>query len=134
MEKINENKENLGWIKSLLNNLTLLKWVKKYTADNLHPNDSMAMKYDLKTTNETICVPDKTNTKLLCSHSRFNGKEYTRFNFKQICEVMSVVGEVGECIIRESKDKEMIIQVNDTAIVLLPLPKADKKKEEKKDE
>jgi len=126
MEKQNTYKKNLGWIKSLLNNLTLLKWVRKYTADSMLDDDKMAVKYDLKTTDETICIPDITNTKLLSTHSRFDGKEYTRFNFKQIAEVIQIVGDSGECIIRESEDKEMIIQINDTAIILLPLPTADK--------
>ncbi len=129
MEK-NENKQNLGWIKSLLNNLTLLKWVRKFTADSLlDDSTAYASKYGLKTTEETIGVPDKALTKVLFTHSRFSEEEYTRFNMKQIAEVIQVVGADGECIVRNSKDKEMIIQIKDTSIVLLPLPQADKKEE-----
>lgn len=123
-----ERKENLGWIKSLLNNLTLLKWVRKFTADSmLDETTEYSSRYGLKTTDETIGIPDKALTKVLFTHSRFSEDEYTRFNMKQIAEVIAVVGDSGECIVRNSKDKEMIVQIKDTSVVILPLPRADKK-------
>ena len=123
MEK---DKKQMSWIKSLLNNNTLLKWVRKFSADNLMEDNQLADKFKIKCNEGSISVGDSTFTKLLVTQARFNGKEFSRYNVKQLKEALDLVGAEGELIISEDNNKELFIQVKDTVVVVSPLPKADK--------
>ena len=122
-------KKDMSWIKGLLNNLPLLKWVRKYSADNLLANNELAQKYGVAVNEDTITVSDKTLTKLIVTHSQYAGKEYVKYNMKHLKEIMDLLGDKGELIISEDNHKEMFIQMNDTVIVVCPLPKSDEAEE-----
>jgi len=124
-----KTKRPMDWVKNLLNNLTLLKWVRKFSADNLMEDNHLADKFKIKCNEESISVGDSTMTKLLVTQARFGGKEYVRYNVKQLKEALDLVGSEGELIISEENNKELFIQVKDTIVVVSPLPKADKKEE-----
>ena len=126
MEKI---KPQMDWIKNLLNNLTLLRWVKKFSADNLLDDNKLADKFNIKYNEESISVGDSTMTKLLVTQARFGGKEYVRYNVKQLKEALDLIGSEGELIISEDNNKELFVQIKDTIVVVSPLPKADKQEE-----
>ena len=131
MNEIKGKLENVGvmrdmsWLKGLLNNISLLRWVRKYTADKLMETNEMAEGYGVKCNEDSITIADDTLTKILTTHSRFGGKELVRFNMRQIADVVKLLGSEGELIITESKHKEMVIQIADTSIVVCPLPKSD---------
>ena len=116
---------DMSWLKSLLNNLPLLKWVKKFSADSLLDDNKFVEGFGVATNEDSISVSDDTLTKVLATHSRFNGKEIVRYNIKQIASVIELLGSEGDLIITETKDKEMIIQIADTVVVVCPLPKSD---------
>tara|TARA_R100001530_G_C4264685_1_gene141475 strand:+ start:139 stop:513 length:375 start_codon:yes stop_codon:yes gene_type:complete len=118
----NKLKESL---KNLLNNMVLLKWVKKYSADNLLDDNSLATKFGVKVNEDSISVGDDTLTKLLVTQARFSGKEFTRYNIKQLKDALEIVGAEGELIISADNNNEMFIQVKDTIVVVSPLPKTD---------
>lgn len=117
-------------LKNLLNNLVLLKWVKKYSADNLLDDNSLATKFGVKVNEESISVGDDTLTKLLVTQARFNGKEFTRYNIKQLKDALDLVGSEGELIVSADNNNELFIQVKDTIVVVSPLPKTDKETKE----
>jgi len=121
---------DMSWLKSLLNNLPLLKWVKKYSADNLLEDNKLAEGFGVKTNEDSITVTDETMTKLLTTHSRYSGSEYVRFNIKQIASVVDLLGSEGELIMTENKNREMVVQIGDTTVVVCPLPKSDKEEKE----
>jgi len=126
-----KTKRPMDWVKNLLNNLTLLKWVRKFSADNLLEDNKLADKFKIKCNEESISVGDSTMTKLLVTQARFSGKEYVRYNVKQLKEALDLVGSEGELIISEDNHKELFVQVKDTIVVVSPLPKTDKGAEEK---
>jgi hypothetical protein len=119
MENIKEQ------IKNLLNNMVLLKWVKKYSADNLLDDNSLATKFGVKCNENSISVGDKTFTKLLITQARFSGKEFVRYNIKQLKGALELVGDEGELIVSADNNNELFIQVKDTIVVVSPLPKTD---------
>ena len=129
----NEKTNNRSWLKSLLNNNVLLRWVKKFSADNLMEDNSLAMKFNIKCNEESISVSDTTFTKLLVTSARFNGKEYVRYNIKQLREALDLVGAEGELVISEDNNKELFVIVKDTIVVISPLPETDKPKPDKQD-
>lgn len=124
MEKIKEQ------IKNLLNNMVLLKWVRKYSADNLLDDNTLAKKFSVKCNENSISVGDKSLTKLLITQARFNGKEFVRYNIKQLKGALELVGDDGELIVSSDNNNELFIQVKDTVVVVSPLPKTDKEKKE----
>lgn len=118
----------MGWIKNLLNNVTLLKWVKKFSADNLLADNALAEKFGIRCNEESISVGDSTMTKLFVTQARFAGKEIVRYNVKQMREALDLTGPEGELIIAQDNNKELFIQAKDNVVVVSPLPKADDKK------
>jgi len=116
------------FIKNLLNNLVLLKFIKKNSADNLLEDNKLANGFGVKTNDESISVGDKTMTKLLVTQARFDGKEFCRYNVKQLKEALEVIDSKagGELIISKENNKELFIQVKDTIVVVSPLPTQDK--------
>ena len=118
-------------IKEILNNLNLLRFVRKHSADNLLDDNKLAKeKFNIKTNENSISVLDSTNTKLFVSNSDFEGEIFTRFNIKQLSELLDTIGKTeGELLIPLKSDlREMIAKVGNDVIVVSPLPKADKKK------
>ncbi len=122
-----ENKNNLGWAKNLLNNLVLLKWVKKFSADNLLDDNKKAEEFGVKCNTESISVGDKNMLKMLITQARYSGKEFVRYNIKQLKEALDLVGSEGELIISEDNNKELFIQIKDSVVIISPLPKEDKR-------
>lgn len=119
-------------IKSLLNNLTLLKWVKKFTCDNLLEDNKMADKFSVKAGKDSISIMDASATKLLVTNAEYEGKELVRFSLKQLNELLEVVGKEGEVIIPEkSQMNEMIAKIGTNIAVICPLVTKDKPKKEK---
>lgn len=116
----------MSWLKNLLNNTTLLKWVKKFSADNLLTDNKLADGFGIKCNEESISVGDNTMTKLLVTQARYSGKEFSRYNVKQLKEALDLVGSEGEMIISEENQKELFIQVKDTVVVVSRLPESDK--------
>ena len=123
---------NKEWLKSLLNNTTLLRWVRKFSCDNLLDDNKMATeKFKIKTNDDSISILDTTATKLLITNANFNGEELVRFNLKQLYDLIETIGKDGELIIpKNSEMKEMIAQVGSSIAVVCPLPKKDTSKKE----
>lgn len=117
----------MAWIKSLLNNITLIKWVKKFSADNLLEDNKLSEKFGVACGEESISVGDNTLTKLLVTQAKYDGKEFSRYNVKQIKEAVDLLGSGGELIISEENNRELFIQIGDTVVIVSPLPKTDGK-------
>lgn len=118
--------KSMEWVKNLLNNIILLKWVKKFSADNLLDDNKLAEKFGVKCDKNSISIGDSSLTKLLITSSEFKGKEFVRYNIKQLREALDLVGSEGELIISQDNNKELFIEVNNMVIVVSPLPKSDK--------
>jgi hypothetical protein len=126
-KKVNAIKD-LGWLKGLLNNLPLLKWVKKYSADNLMADNKLATKWGIKTSDESISIGDQGLVKMLVTNSRYEGSEHIRFNTKHIFEVLKEICKEGELIISKGADgeaPEMFLQTENSVIVISSLGKGD---------
>jgi len=117
-------------IKELLNNLNLLRFVKKHSADNLLEDNKLAKeKFNIKANDNSISILDSTATKLLVTNAEFGGEIYTRFNLKQLAELLDTIGKDGELLIPKNSDlREMIAKVGSDVVVVSPLPKTDSTK------
>lgn len=117
-------------LKELLNNLTLLRWVKKFSANNLLEDNEMAKtRFNVVAKEDSVSILDTTATKLLVTKSEFVGKEYVRFNLEQLNDLIECVGKKGELIIPADSDmREMIAKVGNDIVVVCPLAQKDKKK------
>lgn len=118
----------MGWVKNLLNNLTLLRFVKKYSADNLMDDNTRAESFGVKCNESSISIGDKNMFKMLVTQARYNGKEFVRYNIKQLKEVFDFVGDEGELIVSAENNNELFVQVKDSVVIVSPLPKSDTKK------
>jgi len=120
-------------LKQILNNLNLLKWVKKFSADNLLEDNKLAKdKFEIKPSDNSISIMDTSATKLFITKANFKGEELVRFDLAQLGVLIEIVGTEGELIIpKKSEMKEMIAEVKDDVVVVCPLPKKDKVEKEK---
>ena len=120
---------NREWLKGILNNLSVLRWVKKYSSDKLQEDNKFSEKFNIKASDKSISILDTTSTKLLVTQAEFIGEEFVRFNMKQLTELIDVVGKEGELIIpAKSNMREMLARVGSDIIVVCPLPQSDKPK------
>lgn len=119
-----ENKNE--YIKNILNNLNLLKWVKKFSADNLLDDNKQVEGWGVKCNEDSISIADSTMTKLFVTQARYSGKEVVRYNVKQIKEVLDLLGSEGELIVGEDDNHKLFVQIKDSVVVVSPLPKSDK--------
>jgi hypothetical protein len=122
-------------LKELLNNLTLLRWVKKFSANNLLDDDDTATynkRFRVTSKEDSVSILDTTNNKLLVTKAEYTGKEYVRFNLEQLNELIECVGKKGELIIPADSDmREMIAKVGNDIVVVCPLPQKDRKEKAK---
>lgn len=116
-------------LKELLNNLTLLRWVKKFSSDNLLEDNKMAKeKFNVSSNENSVSILDSSATKLLVTKAQFEGEEYVTYNLEQLNDLIECVGKKGTLIIPANKSKEMIAKVGNDIIIVCPLPQKDKKK------
>ena len=126
VEEVVSPPKDMGWLKSLLNNLPLLKWVRQYSADSLLDDNNKAKEWGVEVNDDSVSVLDSTQTKLLVTNSRFTGKEYSRYNIKHISDVLRILGSEGELVIGENKLLMVSIPKTRTTIVICQLPKQDR--------
>ena len=120
-----EIQKDMGWLKSLLNNMPLLKWVKHFSADHLFEDNEMAKKFEVQTNEDSISIADKTITKILVTHSKYGGEVHARYSMKQLAQVITLLGSGGELLISKTNNHEMFVQMGDTVVIVCPLPKED---------
>lgn len=121
------------FIKKLLNNFTLLKWVKKFSADGLQSRD-ISKKFNVKSEDDSISISDANGVKIFFSSAKFDGKVYTIFDIKQIKEVLAMVGDKGNLIIGDSKDKRLCyVEDGENIIVVAPVSEEQVAEEEKEE-
>lgn len=125
-----EIQKDMGWLKSLLNNVPLLKWVRHFSADHLFEDNELAQKYEVQTNEDSISIADKTLTKILVSHSKYGGEVHAKYSMKQLAQVITLLGSGGELLISKGNNQEMFIQIGDTVVIVCPLPKEDVESED----
>jgi len=126
--KANGNGKDMSWLKGLLNNLPLLKWVKKYSADNLMADNKLAEKWGIKCTDESVSIGDQGLVKMIVTNSRYEGESHATFNTKHIFEVLKEICKEGQLIIskgKEGESPEMFLQTENSVIVISSLGKGD---------
>jgi len=116
----------IEWVKTLLNNNILLKWVKKFSCDNLLDDNKLAEKFNIKFNEDSISIGDSGLTKLLVTQAKYDGKEFVRYDVSQLKQALDLVGSDGELIISEENNKELFIEVKDMVVVVSPIPTSDK--------
>ena len=120
-----EKQKDFEFIKNILNNSSLLRWVKKFSADGLQ-EENKADSFDVETDENTISVSDVGLVKMFFSSSRFKGKTYISLDIKHIKEVLALIEGEGRLIINESDDKRLCyIQSGNNVVVIAPTSEAD---------
>lgn len=135
---MDEQKKDFGFIKNILNNSPLLKWVKKFSADGLQ-EVNQGDNFDVETDENTIAISDIAMVKMFFSSARFKGKTYISLDIKHIKEVLNLINGEGRLIINEDNNKKLCyIQSENNVVVIAPTtesevkPKSSKKKVEGK--
>lgn len=120
-------------IKEILNDVTLLRFVKKHTANNLQEDNKVAeKKFNLTCGENSLSILDKTHSKLLVTNADFEGEIFTQFSIKQLQDLLDTIGKVegeGELLIPAKSDmKEMLVRIGNDICVVCPLPAKEKEK------
>lgn len=127
-----QDKKSLEFIKKILNNSSLLRWVKKFSADGLQ-EENKADTFEVETNEDSISIADTGMVKMFFSSARFSGKTYASFDIKHIKEVLSLLDGEGRLIINEDDEKRLCyIQAGNNLIVIAPTSEAEEKPKKKK--
>ena len=116
-----ENKKDFVLIRQILSNNSLLKWVKKFSAEGLVTDDKSEM-FEISKDENTISLSDTTGIKIFFSGSKFSGKAFMKISIKQIKEVLSLIDGEGELIVSNNKDKSLCyVESDNNVVVIAPL-------------
>lgn len=123
---VREHRDN-AWLKSILNNIVLLKWVRKYSADNFLKDTAMAKKLCITTSEESIGILDTGAVKAIFTDARFEGKELARYTAKEVRSILEVLDSKVDAtfIVSAEGNHELIVQQGNSIIVLCPVIKSD---------
>ena len=104
LEKIEENNKqrDFGFIKRILSNISLLKWVRQFSADNLSEDVTKIadnFKDYIKISQDTIGLMDESNVKMLLTDTKFNGKALAIYSLEHIEQIIKAIGIEGRLIV-----------------------------------
>ncbi len=130
-EKSTATVDRMSQIKSLLNNTSLIRFVRKYSADNLCADNETAKGVGIAVTAESVTIGDTTMSKILVTQASYKGEEFQRYNLKQVKDCLEVIGgdkaEKAVLIVGNNKEKNLFVEVDDTVIAVMPVAKSDRK-------
>lgn len=117
-----EQKKDYDLIRSILNNPSLLKWVKKFSANGLSEDEKVAENFDIKTDKSSIVISDAENIKMFFSNAYFSGKRYVTIDISQLKEAIGLMNGKGRLIISEHEDKRLCyLQTDENVVVIAPI-------------
>ncbi len=113
-------KRPIDWVKDLLNNMVLLKWVKKFSADGVQDDNKSAEKLGITCAEGSISVMDISSIKMLVTQAEFKGEVHNKLSLNQLKEIIDCVGSDGNVIITKEKESPVFIQTDNVVVVLAP--------------
>jgi len=119
-QKETDLKRPIEWVKDLLNNTVLLKWVKKFSADGINDNNNSAEKMDITCSEGTISVMDTASIKMLVTQARYEGNIFNRLSLEHVKEIIDCVGSSGDIFISNKAESPVFIQTENVVVVLAP--------------
>ncbi|MEK6829429.1 MAG: hypothetical protein AABY15_04830 [Nanoarchaeota archaeon] len=85
---------NYDYLKGILANPSLIKWVKVWGVDGLSDHKiPEEIKLELQET--SLKLTDSENVKMLVTNARFEGKAIASFSLEQLKEIIQVMGDNG---------------------------------------
>lgn len=124
MEQITKKqfKWDLERLKYLLSNTPLLKWVGKYSADNIQEKIPFKDKYDLSFRDTSIAIADPSNVAMLLTNTEQQGS-FNSFSLDYLNQIIKVCGTDGT--LRVMKDGIGVINFPEAKNVVILAPRID---------
>src|SRR3990167_2460658 len=104
-----ERRGSMEFLKGLLNNIAVLKWVRRNSADNLKDDVENFNKLGITTRDDSVAIMDSTNVKCLITNAIYKGEKHAMFSLEQLAEIIADVGTEGRLIIGQ-KDNPCFIE------------------------
>lgn len=124
--------KDYDFLRDLLNNKSLLKWVRKFTAEGLKDDIKLLDNLKVKTSENSICISDSALIKMFVTNARYIGGVHVMFSLEQLAEIISVLGKEGKIIVPIDKNNPVMIEdENHNLIVLAPRVADDVEDDEK---
>ena len=132
--KEDEIKRPIDWVKDLLNNMVLLKWVKKFSADGVRDDNTHAENLGITCAEGSISVMDISSIKMLVTPAEFKGEVHNKLSLNQLKEIIDCVGSDGNVIITKEKESPVFIQTDNVVVVLAPKVTTGDEEEKEKEQ
>lgn len=135
------NEKELSKLKKLLGKVNLLRWTKRYTADNLSTKyEDLTKSLGIETDEDSVMLMDNSLVKALITDSRYVGDIHSSYDLAQLREILALLvkdkNTSGNLIITGDKQKPLVIEYGSDTIILSPKIDTDRvvkvKKEKKK--
>ena len=111
LKEAEQKQHDWAFVKTLISNIPLLKWVRNYGVDNLSENlDKLPMKENINTTEHSVFLMDSKLVKGLITNSHFKGTPLIAFSLAELKEIIDVCGSEGVLYVVD-KDKPAIVEV-----------------------
>lgn len=106
-------KVDFEYIRSILSNLNLLNWIRRFGADGLQEKEH-PLKEKLKTNGESLFFMDDASVKGLITHCKYKGKIHGIYSIEQIRDIIRALGfKDSKLIIAEDKNYPCFIEYID---------------------
>tara|TARA_Y100000310_G_C20665829_1_gene807401 strand:- start:669 stop:1130 length:462 start_codon:yes stop_codon:yes gene_type:complete len=121
MEQITKKqfKWDLERLKYLLSNTPLLKWVGKYSADNIQEKIPFKDKYNLSFRDTSIAIADPSNVTMLLTNTKQEGS-FSSFSLDYLNQIIKVCGTDGTLRIMEDGIGVINFPEANNVVVLAP--------------
>src|SRR3990167_6356498 len=110
-----ENKRDFEWLKSLLSNIKMLKWVAVHSAEGLKEDIGKSIEpfeEKIKYNNNSISLMDKENISMLITNAELKGEPIARYSLEKINSIIKIMGAEGTISIY-SKDYPSFLEFKD---------------------
>ena len=117
VEEITKDKNSIDFLRDLLNNIGVLKWVKRNTADNLSEDLESFKRMNITLRDDSIGIMDSDNVKCLITHAIYSGEKYVVISLEQLATIIADIGPKGRLIIGK-KEQPVFIEDESNNVVL----------------
>ncbi|MEK6881044.1 MAG: hypothetical protein AABY22_15605 [Nanoarchaeota archaeon] len=125
-QELEQKKIDFEWLKGILSNLKLLKWVVVFTAEGLKDDTEKTLetfKEKIIYSKDSLVLMDNSNVCMLITNAELKGEPIAKYSLEYINSIIKIMGTEGSISIYE-KDYPSFLEFKDdnksNVVVLAP--------------
>lgn len=118
-------KRDFDFLRNLLNNIGLLKFVRRHSADNIQENMKFAEKLGITVRDDSVAISDKSNIKMLVTNAIYSGKKHLIIDLGQLAEAIADMGAKGRLVVSDKENYPCFLETEEGTNLCIIAPKVE---------